>query len=567
MTLSHASESKDLAVVANDLERLLTSKAKDLTTRIALVERDIERIGTLTRLSEGEERSNALARSLASLTQAERLLAEVRKTGGFGGLRTPIETLRHWRAVKRARSAHDIAEAAFDAPETKVERDARITDHNHQVDSEHTRLPGLNRQKNLLKTEQSAIDQLQRTAVDAIRAACDSGWLAQDFPERFRRLAALVENNDINRATAWLSTLVFQRRPTDSLYERWNREANALRSKAYHQYVGMAASGAYTEIAQHSIQLAAPTLRKQATATLASYNHPADQWQVLSALLADPRRFRTDALWAIYWAMYQCGQWVADAASESDAHEDVFTGKVTAQIDRWLAGWATERIREFGYPEVRSYLGTLEIASTIEETRLGADIGLIVDLNIGDLACQKIALFQAKKSRHGVTDVGSHARQLSKLSCRPSAGFYLFYHQSTYPVMAPAPSVCTAHELADKVTQLGKDIDAAHLPLNVRSIGWDWASFISFGLCNPNSQIGQSFDTVEEAFTALGNGDARHLPKYLHVIAIADEPRVVELRAKVHEHYIDSVKAMAKVKEKDRHLSRDRDGPEHGMRM
>lgn len=567
MTLSHASESKDLTELANDLERLLTSKAKDLTTRIALVGHDIDRIENLTRLSEGEERSKALAESLASLTQAERLLAEIRKTDGFGGLRTPIETLRHWRAVKRARSAHEIAEAAFAAPETKAARNTRIANHNHRVDSEHTRLPGLNRQKDLLKIEQSAIDQLHRAAVDAIRAARDSGWLAQDFSERFRRLASLVENNDINRATAWLSTLVFQRRPTDSLYEQWHREANALRSKAYHQYAGMAASGAYTEIAQHSIQLAAPTLRKQTTAALTAHAHPADQWQVLSALLASPQQFRTDALWAIYWAMYQCGQWVADAASESDAHEDVFTGKVTAQIDRWLAGWATERIREFGYPEVRSYLGTLDIASTIEETRLGADIGLIVDLNIGDLACKKIALFQAKKSKHGIADVGSHAGQLSKLSSRPIAGFYLFYHQSTYPVMAPAPTVCTAHELADKVTQFGKDVDAVHLPLNVRTMGWDWASFVSFGLCNPDSQVGQSFDTVEEAIAALGNGDARHLPKYLHVIAIADEPRVMELRTKVHEYYLDSVKAMAKVKEKNRHLSRDRDGPEHGMSM
>ncbi|WP_175776948.1 hypothetical protein [Burkholderia anthina] len=121
--------------------------------------------------------------------------------------------------------------------------------------------------------------------------------------------------------------------------------------------------------------------------------------------------------------------------------------------------------------------------------------------------------------------------------------------------------------MADKVTQFGKDIDAVHLPLNVRTMGWDWASFVSFGLCNPDSQVGQSFDTVEEAFAALGNGDARHLPKYLHVIAIADEPRVMELRTKVHEHYFDSVKAMAKVKEKNRHLSRDRDGPEHGMSM
>ncbi len=131
--------------------------------------------------------------------------------------------------------------------------------------------------------------------------------------------------------------------------------------------------------------------------------------------------------------------------------------------------------------------------------------------------------------------------------------------------MAPAPSVCTAHELAEEVTQLGKDIDATYLRMNVRSMGWDWASFISFGLCNPNSHIGQSFDTVEEAFTALGNGDARHLPKYLHVIAITDEPRVKELRTKLHEHYIESAKAMAHAKEKERHLSRDSDGPSHSM--
>jgi len=565
VTLSHASESKDLSELANDLETLLTSKAEDLETRIALVERDIQRIGALTRLSEDDERSQTLTESRTSLTQAERLRAQVRETSGFGGLRTPIETFRHWREVKQARAAHATAEAAFDAPDAKAERDARIADHNHQVHLERTRLPSLNQQRTFLKSEQSAVDQLRNLAIDSIRAARNSGWLAPDFSQRFLRLAALVENDDIDRATVWLATLVFQRRPPDSLYEQWHREAVDLRTKAYQQYAGMAASGAYTEITQHSSQLAVPTLRKEATATLATYDHPAHQWQALSALLADPRQFRTDALWAVYWAMRQCGQWVAEAASESDAHEDVFTGKVTAQIDRWLTGWATERISQFGYPEVSSYLGTLEIASTTEETRLGADIGLIVDLHIGDLVCQKVALFQAKKGKHGFANVGSNSGQLSKLAKRPSTGFYLFYHQSTYPVIAPAPTVCTAHELADEVTRLGKEVNAVHLPLDVRAMGWDWASFISFGLCHPGSQVGESFSTIEEAFTALGNGDARHLPKYLHVIAIADEPRVMALRTKVHEHYLDSVKAMAKVQGKDRHLSRDRDGPERGL--
>lgn len=563
MTLIPASESKDLHEVAKELVQLLISKERKLAETIESLDRDIDHVKSLTRLSEDQERSKALAKHLAQLTRTEQLRTEVRESGGL--LRRPFKTIKYWQAHKDARSAYASAEADFDAPNKKAARDARIAEHNRQVEAEHNRAQGLKQQRALRNAAQLAIAQFRTTAADAMRAAGGRGWLAKDFPQQFRRLGSFVEGNDIAGANECLASLTFQRRPVDSLYENWKREAETVRIKAYEQYAGMAASGSYTEIARHSIELAAPLLRKQARDTLSRFEHPADQWQAISSLLADPRRFKTDALWAIYWAMYQCGQWVAQAASESDPHEDVFTGKMTAQIDRWLAGWATKRIREFGYPEVRSYLGTLEIASTVEETRLGADIGLIVDLNIGDVVCRKIALLQAKKSQDGVSNIGSDRRQLSKLSCRQNAGFYLFYHQSTHPVMAPAPSVCTAHELAEEVTQLGKDIDATYLRMNVRSMGWDWATFISFGLCNPNSHIGQSFDTVEEAFTALGNGDARHLPKYLHVIAITDEPRVKELRTKLHEHYIESAKAMAQAKEKERHLSRDSDGPSHSM--
>ncbi|HAV2022696.1 TPA: hypothetical protein QIF24_000818 [Citrobacter koseri] len=563
--MNHASESISLPELANNLEAFLESRVDELSKTITLLEFDTAGINALQFLSEDKERAETLSESKASLLQAERLMKTIRETSGFAGLRAPIARFRQWQAVRQARKAYIEAEAAFEAPDISAERKTRIANHNHQVNIEKSRLPDINDKKAILKEEKSAINQLHNLASDAIQAARNRGWCAPDFQKQFARFVVLVKNNKIEQSLAQLQKLVFQRQPASSDYEEWKREAGNVLCKAYQQYAGMVASGSYSEIARNSIRLATPMLKKKAGEMLTAFNHPAEQWQVLSECLTDPRRLRTDALWAIYWAMYQCGQWVSSTISESDAHEDVLTGKVTAQIDRWLAGWATERLRKFGYPEMRSYMGTLEIASTTEETRLGADIGLVVDLNIGSLVCKKVALFQAKKSLSGVANIGSNAGQLAKLSRRPNTGFYLFYHQSPCRVMGPAPSVCSAHELEKQLTLLGKNIDATHLPLNVYTMGWDWASFVSFGLCNPGSQTGESFSTIEEAFTILGNGDTRNLPKYLHVISIADEPRVKELRTKIHEHYRETAKSLTK--EKKHHRSLNNDGPDLGLRM
>ena len=149
---------------------------------------------------------------------------------------------------------------------------------------------------------------------------------------------------------------------------------------------------------------------------------------------------------------------------------------------------------------------------------------------------------------------------------RPQIGFYLFYHQSQYPLRSPAPTICSAQALADSVIDAGKQLDASYLPMNVRSLGWDWASFVSFGLCEPASSLGASFDTIDDALATLGEGNQGHLPKYLYVISIADEPRVLELRQKVHEHYVDRIDR----RKERRHShslqkSREIDGPELSM--
>ena len=115
--------------------------------------------------------------------------------------------------------------------------------------------------------------------------------------------------------------------------------------------------------------------------------HVADRWQAFSIETLDPLNFKTDSLWAIYWSMFQCEQSIANYFAQSNALEDVHTGIVIAQIDRWLSDWAKKRIAEFGYPDSTSYMGAFAIAGKAEETRTGADLGLIIDINIGALVC------------------------------------------------------------------------------------------------------------------------------------------------------------------------------------
>jgi hypothetical protein len=102
------------------------------------------------------------------------------------------------------------------------------------------------------------------------------------------------------------------------------------------------------------------------------------------------------------------------------------------------------------------------------------------------------------------------------------------------------------------------------LPVNVRTLGWDWTSFLSFGLCNADTALGESFSKAQDPVALLGGGDPGHLPKYLFVIAIADESRVMELRTWIKEHhYLESPKTMQKTLHKD--MSRGIDDKDHGM--
>jgi len=547
---------------ATTLDHYLADTASKLANQIDSLEEDIARIERLAPISEAAERARELARSAAELSDATARLQHIMATAGWGGLGAPVALSRAWLSKRRAHADYQEAERVKDEPAAMARRAELVANHNGYVHAERGRLEPLRSELAACRERHADILQFRSDSAAALAAAHSDGWAASDFAASFYALVAYARAGDLRSARAQLARLHFQRKPAQTAYAKWSQEAHLIRQSAYARYAGMAATGAYPDIAGRSITLAHSFLRPDVAEALLKCSHSADRWQVLSGALADPRHFRVDALWAVYWAMFQAAQSVEDVLSQSAEHEDPITGKLLAELNHWLSGWGAQHARGFGYPETTSYMGTLAIASKGEEARLGADIGIIVDLQIGDYQSRKVALFQAKKARQGITDIGSTSGQLAKLAARPDVGYYLFYHQSDWLVHAPAPTVCAAHELAEQVTSRGRRIDAGHLKMDVRTTGWDWASFVGFGLCDPGSGLGQAFNTPNDALDKLGGGNPGKLPTYLYMIAIADEPRVRALHREVLQYYRNLERPLDRTRQQTRRREQGKDGPE-----
>jgi len=528
---------RELKRAGQDVETLLASTIENFHSRIRVQAAEIARIDALPLVTEAQEREIALTDTRGHLDSLSQELHRLKEGSAWSDLSARIQIWKMSKLVRYARAEHEQAQARFESPEERLRRATLIERHNDEVAAQRDRLPNLQRRLDDLKVLNKTLSAFQQSSAQAVAAAQNDGWIASTFAHHFLGIAACVRAEDFAEANRLLPGLVFQRKPKNETYAELRSEAQAILESAYIDYAGFATSSAYTEIAERSILQALPALRVNASSLLGKFSHPADQWHMLAATLTDPLALATDALWAVHWAMFQCSQNFARSLAQSDAREDFLTGKLTTHLSQWLTEWGTDRIRRFGYPASRSYMGILEIASSREETRLGADLGVIVDIDVGGLTCRKVALLQAKKAIDGGTNVGSDSMQLSKLSQQPQLGYYIFYHQATHPRLPPAATVCSATELAESDDVTKRGINARHLPINVRTLGWDFAGFVSFGLCRSDSDVGLPFNDAKDALHALSGGDPQHLPKYLQVIAIADEPRVRALQDEIKKVY------------------------------
>ncbi|WP_194791593.1 hypothetical protein [Pseudomonas sp. UFMG81] len=517
---------------------LIKSSLKHATasieSQIEQLDSDIERIKALQKLSAARLREKALEAASLALEQAQLSVQETASESWFK------------RAKRRAAREHlntaqallDKETARIDAPDVQRQRNEYVARYNAKVDVQSARLPGLREQKTTLQGTQREIEGLQQALQPAFAALDAHGWLDSSFRPRLQEIRSLVEQEAYPAASEWVNSLLFQRKPDDEFYAELASQARQLREHFYATHHGIPATGQLPTIAEASAQLAVGSMSTRFDAQIQQCALACDKWEMLTQLTQSPREFKVDALWVIYWAMLQCEQEMADYLYQADSHEDPLNGRFSQMVEHWLGRWATPCFPGFGYPQGESYVGTLQLSNTEEESRLGADIGIIVALDIGALKCQKVLLLQAKRAHQGRANIGSEKGQLSKLARRPAAGYYLFYHQT--PGLTPTvPTVACAKALCELVEKSRRDPAAKSLEMDVRLTGWDWASFFTFGVCDAQSGIGEHFDDAQDALRILGDGDSGKLPKYLYVLAIDHDGIAPLLRDRLRQHYVD----------------------------
>jgi hypothetical protein len=533
-----SSEFITLHKAAEEIVALLAVATERCLDSASMLSSEIDSIQRMTPLSESVERDMALEETMRVLHDAEQAFNEFKTAAGWALWHDPVRRWKLWQSQRDARSEHERAEAIFQSEQERRTRTERIEAHNLEMQRQVNRLPSLRASLEAACAMKQALGELRKRSEQAIKAARGDGWLAPSFGKTFHLMTQAIRTLDIQLASQYLEQLLFQCQPSQQAYDAMTRDSASDVADAYATYSGYAAAGAYENIAHRSIALARPALKVQAQKELDRLSYPADQWQLLAHLLADPRKYTTDAMWAVYWTMFRCSQALSSSLASADAHEDFFTGELSGHLKSEVARFTADRLSRFGYPKQPCYLGLLQSASMREEGRLGADIGVIVDIDIGNLTCRKVALLQAKKAVDGFAEIGSSGRQLAKLSANPNMGFYMFYHQANAPVRSPGPTVCSAQEIAKWAVASGNSVDAEHLRVNLRERGWDWANFMSFGLCRADSHVGAPFQTASDALEVLSGGDSGRLPRFLHVMAIADEPRVRSLEAAIKGHYL-----------------------------
>ncbi|WAH62354.1 hypothetical protein [Xanthomonas hortorum] len=149
--------------------------------------------------------------------------------------------------------------------------------------------------------------------------------------------------------------------------------------------------------------------------------------------LADPASTLEHVHWIIYWSFFAELQKFAGEIKSGHPSEDVLTGRLMAYLNKRLTTWGKQNLEELGYPNAKAVLKFVHTAGGGAEAVTGADIGIIVNIDVGRLKVAKVALLQAKISHGGVADIGSKKSgmakltQLQKLNDR-DRDFYLIYH-------------------------------------------------------------------------------------------------------------------------------------------
>jgi len=306
--------------------------------------------------------------------------------------------------------------------------------------------------------------------------------------------------------------------------------------RALDDYAGARATGGYPSITRPSLDLAVPHL----TRFPKGQRPRAERWQLYQYWCTDPNRLKNPFEWLPYWAGHMANQ--EFVRSPMPAHEDLLTGRFLELLQQGVTAVFGSEQKHFGLPPSEVHLGTLQLASLSAEQAIGADLGIIVDIDIGPYQVRKMALLQIKRVRGMTVDVGSSSQQLTNLCAVSGLGYYVFLHEASMDIaetfLMPQPSVSVASASAI-ATALGigeRTTDQDYLPISIYNQSTiDWPTFFAFGLCNETSGVGHGFTNVDVMLDLVTVDGSQILPRYLMVVSVGgDGPRMLtKLRAQM----------------------------------
>ena len=286
--------------------------------------------------------------------------------------------------------------------------------------------------------------------------------------------------------------------------QRYLASVNRVLDTALNSRGGLGAYRHYEGLFQDTARLAWESGLLRAAVPFGGSQHPhlfMDWWHMLRSggatrflfrdILAHPSSYEPRALWALYWALAQAEHDFLYKFAPLWSNEERLTGhllsQVVMQLDNFGPVWRDLAGTASSEPLCRiTYIDT---AAAGQEKYTGGDLGLVVHgrYSPGN-EFFKAAVLQTKKA-----DWSCGCRvdlaQADKLLQRESLGYYLLYHPYDKTCWCPTPTVHPAHLVKSDVAAAAKSTQKT-VQKSMKSNGWDFAAFVTFGLADPASDIG-----------------------------------------------------------------------------
>lgn len=468
----------------------------------------------------------ALRSATRRVAAAEACLQDARKD----------KLLRRLFSVRHAR--RDVA-----AAEQDLERERRQTKREEEVarrTKECERRSALHRAhaqcKEALHSEREALDAIHRygevlvnqchPAADAIRRGA---WFAADTEIILRSAAEHARRGLWSEAAHAIGALNYQKLPPDTELTAWKQERENFVICMEQKRPGFPAVAPFQGLVEPTLKLAEHRFRRSSWRNaMGGLNHWSDRWHVLPRCLASPVALVEPIQWIVYWAFLTVSQEFAEDLTQARSHEDILTGALSGMLRNQLRNWAKAHLQKLGYPRVKAELGCLQMAGLSGEALTGADLGIIIHLQVGDVHVHKVALLQAKVSVSGVANIGSkpsgpqQRTQLQKLR-DSERDFFLFYHTAVsaspaaLPTVTPVAHFVFTHKLDEAA------LARSNISVDTRQQGWDLASFAAFGLCTPANALGKEVPAGKDPLEVLKAGGRMSLPAYMVVMSLSDD--------------------------------------------